>query len=128
MTFAPGILVFEKRPRWESELKRQLAGRDVVIRPCRSGADARSLLETMPGSVLVLELESGPEECLRLVAFAAQIRQEGRAVVIGPGDGAELEWSLRELGAGGVVPATVPARELAELCTRLLVETSPHGH
>lgn len=118
--FAPGILVFEKRPRWESELKRQLAGRRLNVRPCRSGADVRNLIDKMPGSVLVLDLAAGPEECLRLVGHASQMRQGGQAIVIGSADFAELEWPLRELGAATFLLPTTPGRQLAAYCARLL--------
>jgi hypothetical protein len=114
---APGIIVFEKRPCREPELKRQFAGRNLNVRPCRSAADVRLLMDRMPGSVLVLDLAAGPDECLRLVGHAAQVRQ---AVVVGPPEFAELEWPLRELGAAAYVLPTIPGRRLAELCARLL--------
>lgn len=117
---APGILVYEKRPRWEAELKRSLVGRGWQIRGCRTTGSALSLLTTMPHGVLVTDLAAGPAECLHLLEQVLRRRLPAAAIVISPAIDADLEWPARELGALDFLRETEASRALAPLCQRQL--------
>jgi DNA-binding NtrC family response regulator len=117
---APGILVYEKRPRWEAELKRSLAGEGWQIRGCRTTGSVLSLLTTMPHGVLVADFAAGPAECLHLLEQVLQRRLPATAIVISPAIDADLEWPARELGALDVLRETEASRTLARLCRRQL--------
>jgi DNA-binding NtrC family response regulator len=117
---APGIVLFEKRPRWEAVLKRAFAADGVEVRVCRLPAQVPPLLSAMPGSVLVLDLESRPDECLRLIERAAEWVPRVPVVVVGLPALAELEWPARELGALEFLADVPSGEELERLCRRQL--------
>lgn len=120
--FAPAVVVYEREPRFEPDLKRLLASRELLVRPCRSTNDVIALCGRMPGSVLVIDLEVSAAEVLRLLERLTLGRLGARPVVVaGPGFGS-LEWAFREAGAVDVVPTTIPSGELARQCLRLLGE------
>lgn len=118
--WAGSVFVFEKRPRWEPELKRQLPEYRLQVRPCRTGAQLLSLVREQPRSLLVLNLEKSPAECLRLLATLLEWRLPSRAIAIAGPDMDELEWPARELGALDFLPSTVTGSALARLCRRQL--------
>ena len=118
MMAVPGIIVMERRPRWTPELQRQFVDEDVRVRSCRRTADIERMLGDAPRSILVLDLDAGPAECLQFLG-----RLIGRAcsppiIAIGPERLAELEWQMRELGVLAFLPGTVSGEELAGLCQR----------
>ena len=117
---APAVLVLERSPRWESELKRRLSGPHVRVRPCRSAADVLRLCRQMPGSMVVVDFAAGPAEGLRLLEAVDCLRLEIAPVVIAPRTLAELEWPARELGAADFVADTIGGDALAALCRRFL--------
>jgi ActR/RegA family two-component response regulator len=121
---APAILVFERRPRWEAELKRNVAADGLLVRPCRSAADLLELCKAMPGSALVIDLDVGDAVALRCLELALLQRLETSAIIVAPLDSCELEWPFRELGAMAVVAESIRGEELAELCRRIIVRTS----
>jgi hypothetical protein len=112
------IFVFERRPRWESELKRTFAGEGIFVRPCRSAGDLLTLCRSAPGSVAVIDLSAGPPAVLDCLAQIGRERLEVFPLVIAEGDPNDLEWPLRELGARLVCPASVSSDELAGMCRR----------
>ncbi len=119
MSLSPALFVYEKRPRWESELKRELAGKGLHVRPCRSPADVLELAARMPGCVLVIDLACGPADGLQLLGQLVGRRIEARAVLISQPGLADLEWPARELGVSAILPETVSGTDLAGLCLRL---------
>ena len=123
-TLAPGVLIFEKRPRWEAELKRRLMPEGIRVRACRTVAAISLALAEMPDSVIVLELEAGPAICLQLLGKMMEAHWQAQPVVIGAPTTAELEWPARELGAVDFVFNTVRADELARLCRRLVAHVT----
>jgi DNA-binding NtrC family response regulator len=125
---APAIFVFEKAPRWEAELKRRLADRQVLVRPCRSPQDVLALCRQAPGSVAVVDFAAGIADGLRLVEALAGLRLGISPVVIGSRETEDLEWPTRELGASGFVTDRISGEGLADLCRRMLghlVEVKP---
>jgi DNA-binding NtrC family response regulator len=118
---APAVLVFEKSPRWESELKRRISSPQLLVRPCRSAADVLNLCRQIPGSVVVIDFAAGAAEGLRLLEALDGRRLRALPVVVASRALQDLEWSARELGAAGFVPDTIGGAALAALCVRLLV-------
>ena len=115
---APAIFVFEKSPRWESELKRRLANGMLRVRPSRSAADVLALCREAPGSVVVIDLTTGPAEALQLLKGLLQ--SQVRSIVIAPSESDELEWPARELGALDFVSDRIGGDALAEICRQAL--------
>jgi ActR/RegA family two-component response regulator len=117
---APAVLVFEKAPRWEAELKRRLSGRDLLVRPCRSAGDVVALCRVMPGSVVVNDFAAGAAEGLRLLEALLRQRLRAFVVVVASSELGELEWPARELGAAQFVSDTIGGEALAQNCRRML--------
>jgi len=67
-----GIVVFEKRPRWEAELKRELLGGGMRVRAVRTTGTVLPLLREMPGSVVVVDFDAAPADCLRLIGTLSE--------------------------------------------------------
>lgn len=121
----PGVVILEKRSWWEAALKRALADDPIQVRPCRLPIEVCGLLESMPGSVLVLPMELGAAECLRLIAKAIELPQPTAVVVLAPAALAELEWAARELGVVEFLPDTISGLRLGDLCRRLVARGVP---
>jgi chemotaxis response regulator CheB len=117
---APAVLVFEKSPRWESELKRRIGGRRLLVRPCRSPADVVGLCRQIPGSVVVIDLASVAVEGWRLLEELGRRPLRVLPVVIASREIAEGEWLARELGAVDFVTDLIGGAALAGLCSRML--------
>lgn len=125
---APAIIVFERRPCRESELKRRLPPAEVLVRPCRAASDALVLVRAMPGSVLVVDLAVGVETALSLLEQLSALRVSASPVVVADDANAQLEWPLRELGVVAFLHETTSGDDLTELCRRLLGKnTSANG-
>jgi DNA-binding NtrC family response regulator len=107
-------------------LKRRLADRQVLVRPCRSAQDLLALCRQAPGSVAVVDFAAGMAEGLRLVQALAGLSLEIAPVVIGSRETQELEWPARDLGAAGFVTDRIGGDALADICRRLL-EPSDRG-
>ena len=120
MPLAPAILVYEKRPRWEAELKRSLVGKRTLVRPCRSVADLLALCRAMPGSVAVIDIEVGGGTVLHALDQAQRERLALFPIVIAPDYADDLEWPLRELGIVALLPDRAPCGELSRACRRWL--------
>ena len=120
MQFCPGIVIWERRPRWEAEFKRRLAHEDVLIRVCRVAADVERTCAALPGSVLLIDLVVGELDSLRLLAASSLWLPAPLPVIVSPPDLAELEWAARELGALEFQVEPVNASRLVALCAAQL--------
>jgi DNA-binding NtrC family response regulator len=116
---ARALLVYEKAPRWEAELKRRLSGRDLLVRPCRSARDVVILCREMPGSVVVTDFAAGAAEGLRLLEALLWRRLHAFVAVVASQELAELEWPARELGCTLFVRDTIGGEALAQSCRRI---------
>jgi hypothetical protein len=116
MQFCPGIVIWERRPRWEAEFKRRLGHEDIVIRVCRVAGDVERACAMLPGSVLLVDLAVGELDCLRLLAASSLWVPAPLPVVVSPRELAELEWAARELGALEFQIEPVSASRLVALC------------
>lgn len=117
---APAVLVFEKAPRWEAELKRRLSGRELLVRPCRSASDVVALCRKMPGSVVVNDFAAGAADGLRLLEALLLQRLRAFVVVVASRELSDLEWPARELGAVHFVSDMIGGDVLARNCRRML--------
>jgi DNA-binding response OmpR family regulator len=111
------VVVCEKRPRWTPELQREFHNEAVRVRCCRSANEVERTLRQLNADLLLLDLEVGPGACLQLLGAAAR---RVTTIVVGSRQTAELEWSMRELGAATFLPETLPGHELAHLCRKLV--------
>ena len=117
---AAAIIVLEKSPRWEAELKRRFDPHELLVRPCRTVRDVKDLSSKAPGSVVVADLSIGPADVLRLLETLLQQRSGCHPIVIGAADASPLEWPARDLGAQVWDTDRVTGAELSEHCRRLL--------
>ncbi len=122
--FAPAVLIYEKSPRWESALKRRIASRQLLVRPCRSVADVIALCRQAPGSVVVLDFSAGAADGLRLLEALLRLRVSACAVVVASRAMQELEWPARELGAVEFITEPIGGDTVADICRRLLSRES----
>jgi DNA-binding NtrC family response regulator len=97
-----------------------MSGPQLLVRPCRSGADVLHLCRQMPASVVVIDLAAGPADGLRLLEALNRLRSGSAPIVIAPRALAELEWPARELGAADFVADTIGGSALAILCRRFV--------
>jgi DNA-binding NtrC family response regulator len=117
---APAILVLEKTPRWESALKRRIAGPNLLVRPCRSTADILTLCRQVPGSIVVIDFSAGAADGLRLLETLDRRRLHALPIVVASTAQPDLEWPARELGAAAFITDTIGGGALAALCRRML--------
>lgn len=118
--FAPAVIVFEKAPRWEAELKRRLAGRHLLVRPCRTLKDVLTLAGQAAGSIVVIDFAAGAAEGLRILEALFRKRLAVWPLIVGTPETDDLEWSARELGAAGYVGDAISGEGLARICRRAL--------
>jgi DNA-binding NtrC family response regulator len=121
---APVLLLFEKSPRWEAELKRRFHVGQVLVRPCRSAADVIVLARQAPGSVVVLDFTAGAAEGLQLLEALFGLRVTVFPVVLASRATQDLDWPARELGAADFIIDPISGDALAEICRRLLAPKS----
>lgn len=114
------IVVFEKKPRWIPELKRQFRDDDVRIHGTATLADELLVQPGPINSMLVVVLEEAEANCLQFLGRSAQRVDPPPAIVVADPTTMEMEWTIRELGAVDVVADRVTGEELADLCRRVL--------
>jgi DNA-binding NtrC family response regulator len=117
---APAVIVLERRPCWESELKRRLSPEGILVRPCRALSDLLHMVRQMPGSAAVIDLGTEPSSGLSMLQNLVATRLPVSPVVIAAESDRDIEWAARELGAVGFFSESVSGDELAGICRRLL--------
>ena len=125
MVPATTIVVCEKRPRWTPELQRQFLEDDVHVRGCRSIDDVESICRDLDAQPLILDFEIGAAECLQFLGRYVGTPLLECVIVIGSRPTADLEWSVRELGALEFVPEFISGSDLARICRRQFGVTRP---
>lgn len=118
--FTPALLILERSPRLEPDLKNLLANPDLLVRPCRSPRDVLELSSKMRGSVVVMDFDASPAETLRLLEHLSHGRHDARPVVLASPEWGELEWAVRDAGAIHFLPRSTPIRCVANHCRSLL--------
>jgi ActR/RegA family two-component response regulator len=122
---APAVIVFEKAPRWEAELKRRLANRQLLVRPCRTAQDVLTLAGLASGSIVVIDFDAGAAEGLRILEGLLRLRLAVWSIVIGTRETDPLEWVARDLGAAAYASGSVGGAGLADTCRRALSRAAP---
>jgi len=110
------IVVLEREPFWEPELKRQFSGAPVVVRGCRK--DLESLVSTAENCVAVIDASRDTAEVLRWSARRLTNRRCVPTVIVAEPDIMSFQWHAREAGVIAVVPHVISAHELARLCRK----------
>ncbi|MHC4874851.1 MAG: hypothetical protein ACYTGL_00045 [Planctomycetota bacterium] len=122
--WSPLIFVFEPKPRWYPELRRQLSETGLRIQSASTAAQVRSILDDVEKNgpagpvVLLVDLEVGAGTILALTAAYAE-RPEVRLSIVGYPETQPLEPVLRELGADSFHVLPVAGEQLAAECVRL---------
>ncbi|MFM8289865.1 MAG: hypothetical protein ACKOGA_24505 [Planctomycetaceae bacterium] len=117
---APGLLVWERAPKWEGVLKARLAGPHCLVRPCRSVTDVLALAPRMPGSVLLVDFDPHPAGALQLLGELQARRLSLHPIAVARAEWRDLEWPAREAGVVAWCPATEPPESVVALCARWL--------
>ena len=112
------ILVFERQPYWEPELRRQFHDEPVLVRACRSLSDLEQVAADASGCVVVAELADRPAELLRWLARRLMNGRTLRVVVVTNPNTASLQWHASEVGATAFVSDDCGGRHMARLCRR----------
>ncbi|MCY2962487.1 MAG: hypothetical protein NT069_02340 [Planctomycetota bacterium] len=118
--FTPALLILERSPRLEPDLKHLLASPELLVRPCRSPRDVLELSSKMRGSVVVMDFDAGPAGTLRLLGQLSGGRHDARLIVLASPEWGELEWAVRDAGAIHFLPKSTPIRCVASHCQSLL--------
>ncbi len=111
------LAILEKRSRWVPELKRRFLGTPITV---RGYSTARELAGGDYIGVALLVLDDLEEACLDLLFRLGRRMLPPCMVVVGSKQNADLEWSIRELGATAFVMTDIPSDEMVDLCRRLL--------
>jgi len=113
------IAVFEREPYWAPELQRQLGDR-VYVRPCTQLADVDAVERDWPRCLAVIDLQAAPTAVLTWCAQRLHRHRSTPVLLFGSPSTADLEWTVRELGATSFRRDLISGRGLAAHCRRLL--------
>lgn len=114
----PSVVVFEREPYWEPELRRQFASGDVRVRACRSIRDLDLAVLHEGHSVAVVNLGDNTADLLR---WMSRQLVDGRAIpiiVVGGLEQQSLEWYVKEAGAVAYVSEFFGGTAMARLCRK----------
>ncbi len=114
------VVVVERRPRWAPELRRQFSADEIPVRAARSFDDG--LARTTFDGLLVVDLAVDLEACLEHLGRQRGCANAIHVIALVDDRTAELEWTLRELGAKAVLPNTTTGERLASVCRRRLAK------
>jgi len=118
-----GIYVFENRPRWVPELKRQFIDDPVAIRVCPRVQDLTHIQQLSSESLFVLALQENANVILNLLKWKNRHRMEIPVIVIAGKRWMSLEWSLREAGIIAFTSEQISGSQLARLCRRIVLRS-----
>lgn len=106
------VVVFERHSWWAPELERRFLDTGIRVRTCPRIRD----LLAEPATVVVLHVDSSPAECLAYLGRRDSERVPCVAIV--SDQTADLEWTIRELGATSVLHEYTSGDLLADVCRR----------
>jgi hypothetical protein len=112
------IAVLEKRPRWMPELQRQFLHDSVLLRTFRSVEDLIDFSSQTVPQLVVIDLDIGMSQFLRLLAHGSQYAKA--TIAIGNSKTDVLEPSLRELGISAYHRLPLSGQVLAQECRLFL--------
>ena len=116
------IFVFENRPRWVPELKRQFLDESVAVRVSQSLQDLTRNSERSHECLLALVLDRNANAVLNLLKFRNAHRWEHPVIIIAGKQWMSLEWSLREAGIFAFASERISGSELSNLCRCALAD------
>ncbi len=111
------IVVLESVPFWAPELRRELEADAVDVSGCDRVQRLDDLL-TDEETLLVWAADRDAEGLLTWLGHRLRRNRVPRLIVCGSPDCADLEWTLRGLGAISWSNADPAVHELAALCRR----------
>lgn len=112
------VAVYERSPRLGPELQRQLSPSRVLVLESRSLENLVTLTEKFSESVIVLDLDSAPEECLAWLENQFKRPNKPAVIACASHDLFQLEWTVREAGVIAYVNDEISGRDLARVCLR----------
>jgi DNA-binding NtrC family response regulator len=112
------IVVFERQPFWEPELRRQFQDEEVPVRACRTLSDLEQTVGDGSGCVVVADLTERPADLLRWLSRRLMGGRSLPVIVVANRATETLRWHASEAGAVAVVSEDCGGRHLARLCRR----------
>lgn len=112
------IVVFERQPYWEPELRRQFHDEPVPIRACRTLSDLEQMASDAADCVVVADLAERPADVLRWLSRRLINGRSLPVIIVTNPHTASLQWHASEAGAVAVVREDCGGRQLARLCRR----------
>lgn len=112
------IVVFERQPCWEPELRRQFDQSEVTIRACRSPGDLEQLTDAAD-AIVIANLPDAPAEVLRWLSRRLIGGRSLPVIVVTDQSTAALQWHVREAGATALVRDELGGHQMARLCRKL---------
>ncbi|MGQ0636317.1 MAG: hypothetical protein ACT4QC_17020 [Planctomycetaceae bacterium] len=122
---APAVIVLERRPVWEGELKQRLSPERILVRPCRAAPDMLELAREMPGSVVIIDMTPDVPRGLKMLLDLSSTKVPAYPIAIVGSDDFQVELAARELGAIGVFSESAAGDAVAALCRRCLLTARP---
>jgi hypothetical protein len=113
------VVVFEKQPYWGPELQRRFADTSIVVRECRSLRDLLPATRDVASSVILLDMDAAPAECLTWLSQTG-FHASPPVLIVASTNLADLEWPLRESRAVAFLHDEISGTHLAQLCLRQL--------
>jgi hypothetical protein len=114
------ILVCEPEPYWTPELQRRFLGTQITVRGCRKWSELETLSRSYGRAVRLVDFHAVAVDCLPGMAREADSAAPQPLLLLVDAETAELEWVLREGGAGAVLSDRIPADDLVQICRRWL--------
>jgi DNA-binding NtrC family response regulator len=112
------IIVFERQPYWEPELRRQLHDHEASIRACRTLSDLEQMAGDGADCVVVADLAERPAELLRWLSRRLMYGRTLPVIFVTNMSTAAVRWYASEAGALAIVSEDCGGHHLARLCRR----------
>lgn len=112
------VVVYERQPYWEPELRRQFEDDEVVVLACRTVSDLEQTTVQNGDCVVAADLADRPVDVLRWLSRRLINGRSLPVIVITSPGTASLLWHASEMGATAVVSDDCGGQYLARLCRR----------
>lgn len=124
------IVVCERQPFWEPEMRRQFPQGSVIVRACRTLRDLESMVAGLPAdavrsTVVILSLADAPSASIRWLSRQQAAGDFVPTLVVVDESLRFLEWHVREAGAVSVVSEFIGGHRLAGLVRKQWMSTEP---
>jgi hypothetical protein len=112
------IVVFERQPFWEPELRRQFADGGATVRGCRTVADLDHLTSGNPRLIAVVNLEDAAADLLRWLSRGLTTGRQVPTIAVAGPKSMPFQWHAREAGVVAVLSREIGGHQLARLCRK----------